>query len=139
MTDLNPNDLFDLTSGDPEELDVHLRLVERDVVTKTGLLVKVHCHCLEVDAKGKVRVARFAEFMRNAIIDYAIPRSRREEARARDNKFKSGSAMAALFNEARSTFTDLNQSGEGGLREGITSPLSSVTNAKKRLPGVVCI
>lgn len=32
-------------------------LVERDVVTKTGLLVKVHCHCLEIDAKGRVRVA----------------------------------------------------------------------------------
>lgn len=52
--------------------------------------------------------------MRNAIVDYAIPKSRLDEARARDAKYKSGSAVAALYHEAVGTFTDLSNTGEGG-------------------------
>ncbi len=52
--------------------------------------------------------------MRNAIVDYAIPKSRLEAARLRDAKFKSGSAVAALNAEAVGTFTDLHNTGEGG-------------------------
>ena len=52
--------------------------------------------------------------MRNAIVDYAIPKSRMDQARARDLKYKSGSAVAALHHEAIGTFTDLSNTGEGG-------------------------
>ncbi|WP_292035623.1 MULTISPECIES: HamA C-terminal domain-containing protein [unclassified Brevundimonas] len=114
MSSITPLELAELAVGDPDELNVHLHLVERDVVTSTGLKVKVHCHCLTVDASGKIRLARLAEFMRDAIVDYAIPRSKREQARARDAQFKSTSAMTGLYHEARATFTDLDQSGEGG-------------------------
>jgi hypothetical protein len=67
-----------------------------------------------VDANGRVRLARLAEFMRAALIDYAIPKSKVEQARQRDAQFKSGSAMSALHYEAKATFTDLDTSGEGG-------------------------
>lgn len=73
-----------------------------------------HCHCLAVDGNGRVKPERLAEFMRNAIVDYAIPKSRLDEACARDKKFKSGSAVTALYHEAVGTFTDLCNTGEGG-------------------------
>ena len=100
-------------SGDPEELDVHLQLIERDVEVE-GCAVRVHCHCMTVDGNGRVRPKRLAEFMRDAIADYAIPKEKMSEARARDIKYNSSSAVTRLYNEARATFTDLCKSGEGG-------------------------
>jgi hypothetical protein len=67
-----------------------------------------------VDGNGRVKPERLAEFMRNAIADYAIPKSKLNEARARDAKYKSGSAVAVLHHEAIKTFTDLRNTGEGG-------------------------
>ena len=52
--------------------------------------------------------------MRNAIVDYAIPKSRLDAARLRDAKYSSGSAVTALHHEAIGTFTDLQNTGEGG-------------------------
>ncbi len=52
--------------------------------------------------------------MRNSIIDYAVPKSRLDDARTRDAKYKSGSAVAKLHHEAIGTFTDLANTGEGG-------------------------
>ncbi|WP_232823014.1 HamA C-terminal domain-containing protein [Oceanibium sediminis] len=107
------DDLYNIVSGDPEELDVHLELVERDVPLE-DCSATLHCHCLTVDGNGRVRPERLAEFMRNALVDYAIPKSRLDAARARDFKYKSGSAVAALHHEALGTFTDLSNTGEGG-------------------------
>jgi hypothetical protein len=106
-------DLRSVAAGDPEELDVHLQLVERDVALEECVTL-LHCHCLAVDGNGRVKPERLAEFMRNAIVDYAIPKSRMDQARARDLKYKSGSAVAALHHEAIGTFTDLSNTGEGG-------------------------
>lgn len=108
-----PEDLSKAVSGDPEELEVHLQLVRRDVPLK-DCVARLHCHCLTVDGNGRVKPERLAEFMRNSIIDYAVPKSRLDAARARDAKFKSGSAVAALHHEAIGTFTDLANTGEGG-------------------------
>jgi len=105
--------LKQIVAGDPEELDVHLQLIERDFPIE-NCKVTLHCHCLTVDGNGRVRPRRLAEFLRNAIADYAIPKSRMEAARARDAKFKSSTAVTELYQEARGTFTDLSNSGEGG-------------------------
>ena len=48
------------------------------------------------------------------IVDYAIPKTRVEQARERDAKYNSMSAATALYNEALHTFTDLEKTGEGG-------------------------
>lgn len=111
-TELEIN-LRSIVAGDPEELDVHLQLVERDVVLEE-CAARLHCHCLTVDGNGRVKPERLAELMRNAIVDYAIPKSRLDEARVRDAKHNSGSAVAALHYEALGTFTDLSNTGEGG-------------------------
>ena len=107
------SDLCNIVAGDPEELNVHLQLVKRDV-SLDACAARLHCHCLTVDANGRVKPERLAEFMRNAIVDYAIPKTRLNEARARDEMYKSGSAVAALHHEAIGTFTDLSNTGEGG-------------------------
>jgi hypothetical protein len=52
--------------------------------------------------------------MRNAAADYAIPKSKLAEARERDQKFRSSSAVSALHQRAREVFTDLSTTGEGG-------------------------
>lgn len=113
LTDFTADDLIALLAGDPDELKVHLNLVERDIVV-ADCKVKIHCHCLAVDGNGRVNVGRLAEFMRNAAADYAIPRSELQKARERDARFKSSTAVAQLHHRAIATFTDLAKTGEGG-------------------------
>lgn len=79
-----------------------------------GHSVKIHCHCLAVDGNGRVQPGRLAECLRNAIADYAIPRSQLAKAKARDRKYNSTEAVTALFERARASFTDLATTGEGG-------------------------
>jgi len=79
-----------------------------------GHAVKIHCHCLAVDGNGRVQPHRLAEFMRNAVADYAIPRSQLAKAKARDQKYKSTEAVTALVEQAKRSFTDLAKTGEGG-------------------------
>jgi HamA len=52
--------------------------------------------------------------MRNAVADYAIPRSQLTKAKARDARYNSSEAVAALVEQARRSFTDLAKTGEGG-------------------------
>jgi hypothetical protein len=113
LSKITAKDLAGALTGDPEILDVHLQLVERDVVVD-GCLIKIHCHALSVDANGRVQLHRLAEFMRNAVADYAIPRSQLAKAKARDSRFNSTEAVTALVEQARRSFTDLANTGEGG-------------------------
>jgi len=106
-------DLSAALSGDPGALDVHLELIERNLQID-GRLVRIHCHCLTVDGNGRVQPHRLAEFMRNAVADYAIPRSKLAAAKARDTKYNSTEAVSALVEQARRSFTDLAKTGEGG-------------------------
>ncbi|MGN7870025.1 HamA C-terminal domain-containing protein [Paracoccus sp. 22332] len=107
------DDLTALLAGDPEELEVHFELIERDMRID-GIEIKVHCHCMRLGGNGAVSPRLLAEFMRNAAADYAIPRSRIREARDRDIKNNSMSASAAIQAEAIATFTDLKTTGEAG-------------------------
>lgn len=113
MSIITPADLESALTGNPEALEVHLTLVERDMPID-GHLVKIHCHCLSVDGNGRVQPHRLAEFMRNAVVDYAIPRSKLAEAKARDKRFNSTEAVAELIERAKRSFTDLANTGEGG-------------------------
>lgn len=110
---ITATDLVSALTGNPEALEVHLTLVERDVLIDEHS-VKIHCHCLSVDGNGRVQPHRLAGFMRNAAVDYAIPRSKLAAAKARDNKFNSTEAVAELVEQAKRSFTDLAKSGEGG-------------------------
>mgnify|MGYP003643701657 CR=1 FL=1 len=111
--DITLEDLEAILSGDPEELGVHLQLVDRDIVVD-GHKISVHCHCLTLDGNGQINPGRLAEFMRNSVADYAIPRSKMKEAKERDATYNSTAAVMGLFHQARATFTDLTKTGEGG-------------------------
>jgi len=100
-------------TSNPAALNVHLELVERDV-TVAGCEVRIHCHCLKVDANGKVNPKRLAEFMRSVIVDYAVPHDIRQSAKERDARENSTAATVALYFRALGTFTDLTTTGEGG-------------------------
>lgn len=113
LSNITATDLDSALTGNPEALEVHLELVERDVVID-GHLIKIHCHCLTVDGNGRVQPQRLAEFMRNAVADYAIPRSKLAQAKARDAKYNTTESVAGLLEEARRSFTDLAKTGEGG-------------------------
>jgi hypothetical protein len=52
--------------------------------------------------------------MRNAVADYAIPRSKLADAKARDEKYNSTEAVTELVERAKRSFTDLANTGEGG-------------------------
>lgn len=113
LSTITATDLEAALTGDPEALDVHLTLVQRDIEV-AGQSVRIHCHCLAVDGNGRVQLHRLAQFMRNAAANYAMPRSKVAEAKARDAKFNSTEAVAELVERAKRSFTDLATSGEGG-------------------------
>jgi len=73
LSNITSESLESALTGNPEALEVHLTLVERDL-TIDGQLVKIRCHCLSVDGNRRIQPNRLAEFMRNAVVDYAIPR-----------------------------------------------------------------
>lgn len=129
---INAAILEEAVTGNPQALDVHLAVVERDISIE-GHLVKVHCHCLAVDGNGRVQLRRLAEFMRNAAVDYALPRSKVMEAKARDRKFNSTEAIAELVERAKRSFTDLTKTGEGG-----EMLLFILAERFLRLPQILC-
>jgi hypothetical protein len=99
--------------GRASHVNTHLICLERDIqVGKTR--TKLHCYFLPLDAHGRVRVKPLAEFLRDQIIDYAIPRRTIEEAFREARETGSVAAISHLHERARSLFTSLAKSGEGG-------------------------
>lgn len=113
LSEITAADLQSAITGDPSILETHLCLVDRDAIVD-GCSVKVHCHHLTIDANGKVQPARLVAMMRNAIADYAMPKERLRQARARDAKFNSTEAVTALQAQAAASFSHIANSGEGG-------------------------
>ncbi|HLK90197.1 MAG TPA: DUF1837 domain-containing protein [Polyangia bacterium] len=116
------------TSGTPETLEEALKRLARGTPTAlAGLLhdveshvlvdgtkVTAHCHCLKLDGNGRPRTEDLVKVIVEHVVDYAIPRSRIREAAEEYPKHGSTQKLVRLASEARSLFTDLDQSGEGG-------------------------
>lgn len=95
------------------QLSTHLKCLERDICvgeTKT----KLHCYFLRLDASGRVRVKLLAEYLRDQIIDYAIPRKTIKEAYRKAEETGSMAPLSSLHERAKGLFTGLAKSGEGG-------------------------
>ena len=73
-----------------------------------------HCYILNLDGNGRTRVNDLAEFVALHIIDYSIPRKEIEVARKFDTENNTTTAMSQLSKKAKSLFTSLDKSGEGG-------------------------
>jgi hypothetical protein len=97
----------------PTALAGLLHDVESHVVVD-GTQVTAHCHCLQLDGNGRPRTEDLVRVIAEHVLDYAIPRSQIREADEEYQRTKSTQKIVRLADEARSLFTDLEQSGEGG-------------------------
>src|ERR1035437_7457867 len=88
------------------DVEVHFKIEKTKVV--------FHLHCLRLDGNGHPRVRDLVRAICENILDFAIPRSDINAARKKMDADGSTTAMVRLMNEARSLFTDLTQTGEGG-------------------------
>ncbi|MBK8176628.1 MAG: DUF1837 domain-containing protein [Rhodospirillales bacterium] len=116
-----PADPFDLDAalraclrrGGASPIAAHLICLKRDVVVGTTK-TKLHCYFLPVDGNGRIRMKPLAEFLRDQIIDYAIPRKTIRDAIQQFTDTGSTAAMSNLHERARRLFTHLATTGEGG-------------------------
>lgn len=105
--------LLRLARKRPEKVDACFCCVE-DRGTINGSTTTMRCHVLKQDVRGNIRVDNLVECLSQAVLDYAIPRSRIREARETLVKTGSSDAFVTLHEEARSLFTPVKKSGEGG-------------------------
>ncbi len=93
--------------------DVHLKIL-KDSIPVPDCNTTVHCYRLPIDANARVRFKPLAEFLKDRIVDYAIPRKRIDAAKNELIKTGSTAALIKLQREAKALFTSLSKSGEGG-------------------------
>jgi len=99
--------------GGSSNIATHLTCLQRDIAID-GTRTKLHCYFLPLDANGRTRVKPLAEFLRDQIIDYAIPRPRIEEAYKLATQTGSMASISKLHESARRLFSHLANTGEGG-------------------------
>jgi hypothetical protein len=91
------------------------------------------CHYLVRDGNGNVRVKDLAERLQHEVINYAIPRSRVQEAYDDYTQTQSTAKLVKLEREATKLFTDLKNTGEGG-----ELLLYALTETVLGLPQLLC-
>lgn len=99
--------------GTSADLSAYLHELQRDVEV-AGAQARLHAYFLPVDANGRFRVERLAEFLCERIVDYAIPRRLIAEAEALQVSTGSTAPIVRLERRARTVFTHLANTGEGG-------------------------
>jgi hypothetical protein len=75
---------------------------------------QAHCYFVTLDGNKRPRVNDFARFIKNRIIDFAIPRAEIKIARDKFNINGSAAPIVALTEKAKNLFTKIPKSGEGG-------------------------
>lgn len=73
-----------------------------------------HCHVINLNGNGQVRLADLINHLTDSLLDYAIPRSSIAAAAAHRDATGSTRKLMELAREARDLFTSLKKSGEGG-------------------------
>ncbi len=75
---------------------------------------KCYCYSLKSDGNGNLRLQDLIEFIFERILDYAIPKKDIDEAYQYSRDTNSSSKIVRLQNIARTLFTHLKKTGEGG-------------------------
>src|ERR1051326_1932288 len=88
------------------DVEVHSKVAGTNVV--------FHLHCLRLDGNGRPRIRYLVRAVCEHILDFAIPRSDINSAKAQMDADGSTAGLMRLAAEAKSLFTDLTQTGEGG-------------------------
>lgn len=105
--------LVALARGDKCELEPYLKCVEAnaDISGSSG---KLHCHVIQLDGNGRVRLKDMMKGIACALVDYAIPRSRIRKAFEHFQLTGSTSQVVSLAQQAKDVFVDAANTGEGG-------------------------
>lgn len=74
----------------------------------------VRTHFVRKDPNGRPRIDDLVTWLAHQVIDYCVPRTRINEAMAQAQRTGAAAPFAQLASEARSLFTPLTNSGEGG-------------------------
>lgn len=98
---------------EPSITEAHLNIVERDFVLK-GTKTLVHCYAPTLDGNGRVRIDALAEFMRDRVLRFVIPRRDVQEAEAAKQQTGDMSGYFRLHERAKRAFTTIENTGEGG-------------------------
>jgi hypothetical protein len=105
--------ILDLMRGDGQELNAYLKEVKKDV-SIAGTQANIHFYMISHDGNELPRLKDLARATATRAMDYAIPRSEIKKAHDYYVKHNSMSKIAELMVKAKSLFTNLSQSGEGG-------------------------
>jgi hypothetical protein len=105
--------LLDTIRSAGKVTDTHLKIIV-DETKIEGTNTTVHTYRLPLDAHGRVRYKPLADYLRDRILDYAIPRRRIKEAAKQLEETGSAALIGRLQYEALQLFTSLKKSGEGG-------------------------
>lgn len=95
------------------DLDPFLFKLERDVTVKDAK-ARLHAYFLPIDASGNFRIEALAEYLRDRVVDYAIPKRRIEEALREQQETGSTAPILRLERQARALFSRIATAGEGG-------------------------
>jgi len=101
-----------IARGEPSDLLSDLVALEAHA-EMGGTRAQTHCYALALDGMGWPRAGLLVDTVCSLVIEYAIPRSKIREAVESCNSGHLG-PIQRLAAEARSLFTHLNQTGEGG-------------------------
>lgn len=101
-----------------------LRTSEQEInsyITKVTSHVKLegtkaisHCYFLTLDGNGNPQTKDFARFVARHVADYAIPRKEFANAQKYDTEHNTSRKTAQLIEKAKTLFTSLQKTGEGG-------------------------
>lgn len=75
---------------------------------------KSYCYCIKSNSSWNPRVEDLADFVWDRILDYAIPKKEFDEAKEELEKTWSSAKFIELQRKAKSLFTDIKNTGEGG-------------------------
>ncbi len=121
-----------MARGRPENL-AGLLIAVGEPVTHEGTRTTCRTHFVVKDGNGRPRIEALADRLAQKAVDYCIPRSRINDALTEMNETGSTAGFTRLSDEARSLFTKLSKSGEGG--ELILYTLLEVV---LRIPQILC-
>ncbi|HEX9954750.1 MAG TPA: DUF1837 domain-containing protein, partial [Allosphingosinicella sp.] len=102
-----------IARGNVSDLSADLVEVEADCVVN-GTCARTHCYSLALDGMQWPRVGLLVDTVCGFVVEYAIPRSKIQEAVVACEERGHNAPLTRLANEARGLFTHLKQSGEGG-------------------------
>lgn len=107
------NHFEQLQRGNGQELDPYINNIHEEF-DFDDTRATIRCFSVALDGNGLPVTKQLAEYLCDFIVDYAIPRSRIQEAMAKDKQRNSSAEMTKLAIQARKLFNHLKFTGEGG-------------------------